>query len=434
MNLQEIIDHGMTYDVIPLPLGEYEGPFYVRKPCTLVGNVTTLWNRQGPALIIESTGVALANLRLENLEGQAQIGNDLALLSRHQDTACQNVEIIGRVQGIKGEEGLWQYPHVLSLGHFPANQTTTFDLEIVVPVAVTLTTTITGLHLSPEHLEPGRHVLSLTFDACRHGTFFYGEITLHSQLVHTIYINALANEAVTKLPPQKVYTPEQGTNQIDALSQSLVLSSALTFPDEDYVTPARPVLNDHKTAEPLAHTESLGPETVILQRGERRVLLAEMEQDLQFSLTYTERSEHLDIDPYIVMLDQQGKAQRDEDLIFFGNVRSQCGSVTYQEAAKKMQLSLASVPASVERLAIVYAVYGDNAGDNFSKLSEIALQLKIAERELWRFPIIDLTTERTIVAAEIYRYRGQWKLNAIGAGYREGLERLLRDYGLEIME
>ena len=52
MNLQDVIDHGMTYDVIPLPLGEYEGPFYVRKPCTLVGNVTTLWSRQGPALVL----------------------------------------------------------------------------------------------------------------------------------------------------------------------------------------------------------------------------------------------------------------------------------------------------------------------------------------------------------------------------------------------
>lgn len=432
MNLQEVIDHGMTYDVIPLPLGEYEGPFYVRKPCTLVGNVTTLWSKKGPALVIESTGVKLANLRVENIEGQP--GNGLALLSRHKDTACQNVEIIGQAQGILGEEGLWQYPRVLPLGHFPAGQDTAFDLEIVVPVPVTLSTNITGLHVSPEHLEPGRHQVHLTFDACRHGTFFYGEITLHSQLIHTIYVSALANEAVTALPAQKVYTPEQGGTVGNVLAQSLVLDSALSFSDTGCMAPARPDLNDQKTAEPLAQAEPLGQKTIVLQRGERRVLPPEMERDLKLSLTYTERGEHLDIDPYIVLLDQQGAAHRDEDLIFFGNMRSLCGSVVYQEADKVMQLTLATIPETVQKLAVVFAIYGDNQADNFSKLSEIALQLKLGTEELWRFPIIDLTAERTIVAAEIYRYHGQWKLSAVGAGYREGLERLLRDYGLEIIE
>ena len=144
------------------------------------------------------------------------------------------------------------------------------------------------------------------------------------------------------------------------------------------------------------------------------------------------KRQHLDIDPYIVLLDQQGAAHRDEDLIFFGNMRSLCGSVVYQEADKVMQLTLATIPETVQKLAVVFAIYGDNQADNFSKLSEIALQLKLGTEELWRFPIIDLTAERTIVAAEIYRYHGQWKLSAVGAGYREGLERLLRDYGLEI--
>lgn len=433
MNLQDVIDHGMTYDVIPLPLGEYEGPFYVRKPCTLVGNVTTLWSRQGPALVVESTGVKLADLRVENIEGQPQIGNDLALLSRQKDTACQNVEIIGRAQGIPGEEGLWQYPRVLPLGHFPAGQDTSFELEIVVPVAVTLTTNITGLHLSPEHLEPGRRQITLHFDVCRHGTFFYGEITLHSQLIHTIYVSALANEAVTAPPVRKVYTPEEGSLTTSALSQSLVLESALSLPDADCLAPARPELNDQKTAEPLVQAEPPGQKTIILQRGERRALPPEMEHELKLSLTYTERSEHLDIDPYVVLLDQQGMAHRDEDLIFFGNMRSLCGSVTYQEADKVMQLTLTAVPAEVQKLAVVFAIYGDSV-NNFSKLSEIALQLKLGTEEVWRFPIIDLTAERTIVAAEIYRYHGQWKLNAVGAGYKEGLERLLRDYGLEIIE
>lgn len=432
MNLQEVIDHGLTYDVIPLPLGEYEGPFYVRKPCTLVGNVTTLYSKQGPALVVESNGVTLANLRVENIQGTENAGNDLALLSRERDTVCQNVEIIGSAQGLVGEEGRWQYPRVLSLGHFPAGQQTVFKMDIVVPTAVDVLTNITGLHLSPEHLEAGRQTLTLTFDPCRHGTFFYGEIRLYSQLVHMIYLSALADEAVTLAPVDKIYTPEK-QNVKPVLEESLVISSILDTPDRGCVSPNHPVLNEQKQAENLKQVEPLGTDVIVLQRGERRNLSPEMIQNLQVSLTYTERNDHLDIDPYVVLLNAQGRAQRDEDLIFFGNVRSQCGSVVYQEAEKMMSLSLTTLPIEVEKVSVVFAIYGDDTGNNFSKLKDPALQVKQNGREIWRFPIIDLTAERTIVAAEFYRYKGQWKMNAVGAGYKQGLERLLADYGLEVL-
>lgn len=432
MNLQEIIDHGMTYDVIPLPLGEYEGPFYVRKPCTLVGNVTTLWSRQGPALIVESTGVTLSNLRVENIEGKESEGRDLALLSRQSDTLCQNVEIIGRVQGVLGEEGLWQYPRVLSLGQFPAQQKMVFEMEIVIPVAVTLTTNITGLKVSPEHLEPGRQRVSLIFEPCRHGTFFYGEVKLHSQLIHTIYVSALANETLTAPFAQKVYTPER--SDVSPLRQDLMLNSSVAYPEGGYVAPVPPELNEQKFLKPLAVAQPLGQDVVLLQRGERRTLLPEMLAGLQLCLTYSERNEPMDIDPYVVLLDAQDKAHRDEDLIFFGNVCSLCGSVTYQETNRQMLVNLSTLPAEVEKVAVVFSIYGERAQDNFSKLAEVALQIKVSDKEVWRFPIIDLSIERTIVAALLYRYQGQWKLNAVGAGYQQGLERLLREYGLEVIK
>ena len=171
-----------------------------------------------------------------------------------------------------------------------------------------------------------------------------------------------------------------------------------------------------------------------MQRGERRTLLPEMLAGLQLCLTYSERNEPMDIDPYVVLLDAQDKAHRDEDLIFFGNVCSLCGSVTYQETNRQMLVKLSTLPAEVEKVAVVFSIYGERAQDNFSKLAEVALQIKVSDKEVWRFPIIDLSIERTIVAALLYRYQGQWKLNAVGAGYQQGLERLLREYGLEVIE
>jgi tellurium resistance protein TerD len=40
--------------------------------------------------------------------------------------------------------------------------------------------------------------------------------------------------------------------------------------------------------------------------------------------------------------------------------------------------------------------------------------------------------ETAVVVGELYKINGEWKLNAIGAGYNNGLEGLVKDYGLEV--
>ena len=46
----------------------------------------------------------------------------------------------------------------------------------------------------------------------------------------------------------------------------------------------------------------------------------------------------------------------------------------------------------------------------------------------------DLQKETTVIAIDFYRYKGIWKINAIGGGYIDGLKKLCEDYGLEVEE
>lgn len=434
MNLQEIIDRGLAYDIVPLPPGEFEGPYYVRKPCTIVGNVTTIWSRKGPALVVESEGVTLANLRIEVIESSAGTSDYTAMIAKYSDIKCQSIEIIGDVKGLSGEEGSWKFPQILALGHFPANQEVVYHMELMVPVETSISTTISGVRLAPDILVPGTNQVTLTIEPCRHGTFFYGEIFLTSQLIHTIYMSALANEAVKQKEVEWVYKPGMECSRESALQQSLVLNSGQQLIREVSTFESPVLKNTSVHTETPSRIEPMAPEVGLLKRGERKALTTEMCQELALTLTYTERREKIDIDPYIILLDTQKKAHRDEDLIFFGHTSSLCGGVQYNEADKKMQLNLQKLSANVDRLAVVYSIYSDGNVDNFSKLTEVALQMKVNDKEQWRFPIEDLTIERTIVAAEIYRHNGQWKINAIGAGYRDGLERLCQEYGLEIAQ
>ena len=54
------------------------------------------------------------------------------------------------------------------------------------------------------------------------------------------------------------------------------------------------------------------------------------------------------------------------------------------------------------------------------------------EKEMLRFELKDLNDEKTVVATEIYRYKGEWKMNFVGAGYKSGLKTLCESYGVAV--
>ena len=50
-----------------------------------------------------------------------------------------------------------------------------------------------------------------------------------------------------------------------------------------------------------------------------------------------------------------------------------------------------------------------------------------------RFDLVEeFSVETALVVCEIYRHGGEWKFNAVGAGYQGGLEALCRAYGVNV--
>ena len=53
--------------------------------------------------------------------------------------------------------------------------------------------------------------------------------------------------------------------------------------------------------------------------------------------------------------------------------------------------------------------------------------------EVLRFDLMEeFSVETALVVCEIYRHNGEWKFNAVGAGYQGGLEALCRAYGVNV--
>ena len=156
-----------------------------------------------------------------------------------------------------------------------------------------------------------------------------------------------------------------------------------------------------------------------LRKGQRTPAAGYLSGTVEVYLT-GQRLGNADIDPYVFLLDENEKCRGEGDLVFFGNERSQDGAVRYYPDDGHISIDMAKLPPEVQRISVAYSVYSGDSVKNFSQV-----------RERVRFDIPGLTNEITIIAMEFYIYRGEWRISAVGAGYRDGLVKLCSRYGIQ---
>ncbi len=163
---------------------------------------------------------------------------------------------------------------------------------------------------------------------------------------------------------------------------------------------------------------------------------------LILSFGWSAGNTEMGIDAAGFLLSEQGKCERDEDFIFYGNPVSQDGSVNYAAAGngdkENITVALSRLPQKVARIALTLTLYeGEQLNHRMKDVSGLYLRLLDREsgEELYRFDYgSDLSMETAVVVGELYRHNGEWKFNAIGSGFNGGLAALCVNYGLEVEE
>lgn len=101
-----------------------------------------------------------------------------------------------------------------------------------------------------------------------------------------------------------------------------------------------------------------------------------------------------------------------------------------------VKVALTQVPAHVQRLAFTVTIHdAESRSQNFGMVSNAYIRIVNAasNEEIIRYDLgEDFSIETAIVVGELYRHNGEWKFNAIGAGYQGGLAALCNDYGLSV--
>ncbi len=136
----------------------------------------------------------------------------------------------------------------------------------------------------------------------------------------------------------------------------------------------------------------------------------------------------IDCDASVIMLQDDHFINRN-DLIYFGNLTSDCGSIRHsgdnltgegEGDDESIMVDLKSVPQRYNRLIFVVNIYDcESRGQDFGMIQNAFIRVVNPQtnEELLRFNLTDnyggLTT---LVTGEIYRHNGEWKFAAIGNG------------------
>ena len=424
-----------------IPPGEHQGPLTVRRSCTVEGADATLWAASGPVLTIEAPRVTVRNLRIEPVGSRAQ--GMPAIAVRAQDARLEQVEAAGAVTGLAGESEDWSLPRLIDLGSFAAEEDNSFIIELWAPQEAVLENLMTGVGIGPLRLQTGMNRLTLHTGEMGDNIILYGEILVRTaQVIRRIYIKGeaeknapLRRDAAPKcLEPRPVVPRTAGKAAGQAQAGGARIDT--TRPPQQRIDTTRPPQRKIDTTRPPRQRES-GNHTGDVQgtplvRGQRITL---SEKRLVLKYQDAGRPAGVDLNCVVFCLNQQSRAEGDEALVFFNQPESPDGAVKVSQTGglPQVELDLARAAEKISRYVISFALYEPPQGVTLGSLREPGLIVTAAGGQvLYHLPLSGLGRELVVNALEIYRYKNEWKLSFVGAGYEAGLDRLCRDYGIEV--
>ncbi|BAY42219.1 stress protein (plasmid) [Nostoc sp. NIES-2111] len=188
---------------------------------------------------------------------------------------------------------------------------------------------------------------------------------------------------------------------------------------------------------------------VSLAKGQRVSLekvapgLTEVFIGLGWDVKATDTGYDFDLDSSVFMLGSNEKLISDNHFIFYNNLISPDSDKSLQHMGDNLtgvgegddeviKINLKKVPADVQKIAVAVTIYeAQKRGQNFGQVRNAFVRIVNAQtkQEAIRYDLVeDYSTETALIMAELYRKDGEWRINAVGAGYQGGLQALLDRY------
>lgn len=152
-----------------------------------------------------------------------------------------------------------------------------------------------------------------------------------------------------------------------------------------------------------------------------------------------------DLDTEVFLLGSNGTCPTEKEFVFYGNLKHVSDSVEHlgdnrtgagEGDDEQILVDLSKVPSNIERIAFTATIYdAEMRRQNFGQVSNAFIRVvdDVTGVELIHYDLgEDFSIETAVVVGELYRYKGEWKFNAIGSGFQGGLAALCGHYGIDV--
>lgn len=186
-----------------------------------------------------------------------------------------------------------------------------------------------------------------------------------------------------------------------------------------------------------------------LSKGERISLekvapgLKQIFIGLGWDINVTDTGADFDIDGSMFLLDNNEKLISDQHFIFYNNPKSPDPEQSIQLRGDNrtgagegddevIDASLKTIPPEIAKIALTVTIHeAEKRQQNFGQVSNAFVRIVNCENdeEIIRYDLTeDFSVETALIMAELYRKDGEWRMNAVGAGYQGGLPALVERY------
>ncbi|AOY77652.1 TerD family protein [Clostridium formicaceticum] len=141
------------------------------------------------------------------------------------------------------------------------------------------------------------------------------------------------------------------------------------------------------------------------------------------------KAPEIDCDASVLMLNEQGRLVSNKNLIYFGNLKSGCGSVKHagdnltgggDGDDEEIFVELNKVPSDIHKLFFVVNIYDCiRRKQDFGMINNAFIRLVNLDnkQELIRYNLTNSYSGKTaLMVGEIYRDGAEWKFAAVGEG------------------
>ncbi len=189
--------------------------------------------------------------------------------------------------------------------------------------------------------------------------------------------------------------------------------------------------------------------TINLSKGQRISLekvspgLVQIFVGLGWDVNITDTGGDFDIDASIFLLDSSEKLISDQHFVFYNNPKSPDPDHSIVQRGDNrtgagegddeiIDVNLSKVPVEIDKIAIAVTIHeAAQRKQNFGQVQNAFVRIVNCENEeeIIRYDLTeDFSIETAIIMAELYRKDGEWRMNAVGAGYEGGLPALVERY------